>query len=74
MKTVNARDLQKKIKECVDISQKDQFVITRRGEPAAGNWRGNRCYRWSCVVLATISRKAYNVSKTHYGNFSLIFS
>jgi len=36
MKTVNARDLQKKIKECVDISQKDQVVITRRGEPAAG--------------------------------------
>jgi prevent-host-death family protein len=35
MKTVNARDLQKKIKECVDISQQDQVVITRRGKPAA---------------------------------------
>jgi prevent-host-death family protein len=35
MKTVNARDLQKKIKECVDMSQHDQLVITRRGKPAA---------------------------------------
>src|SRR5919106_3984100 len=35
MKTVNARDLQKKIKECVDLSQEDQVVITRRGKPAA---------------------------------------
>ena len=35
MKTVNARDLQKKIKECVDMSQQDQVVITRRGKPAA---------------------------------------
>jgi hypothetical protein len=34
MKTVNARDLQKKIKECVDMSQQDQLVITRRGKPA----------------------------------------
>jgi PHD/YefM family antitoxin component YafN of YafNO toxin-antitoxin module len=35
MKTVNARDLQKKNKECVDISQQDQLVITRRGKPGA---------------------------------------
>jgi hypothetical protein len=35
MKTVNARDLQKKIKECVDMSQQDQLVITRRDKPAA---------------------------------------
>jgi prevent-host-death family protein len=35
MKTVNARDLQKKIKECVDMSQQDQVVITRHGKPAA---------------------------------------
>jgi prevent-host-death family protein len=35
MKTVNARDLQKKIKECVDLSQRDQVVITRRGKPTA---------------------------------------
>jgi prevent-host-death family protein len=35
MKTVNDRDLQKKVKECVDMSQQDQVVITRRGKPAA---------------------------------------
>ena len=35
MKTVNARDLQKKIKECVDLSQQDKVVITRHGRPAA---------------------------------------
>jgi prevent-host-death family protein len=32
---VNARDLQKKIKRCVAMSQRDQVVITRRGKPAA---------------------------------------
>jgi len=35
MKAVNARDLQKRIKECVDMSQQDQVVITRSGKPAA---------------------------------------
>lgn len=35
MKTVTARELQKKIKECVDISQEDRVVVTRRGKPAA---------------------------------------
>ena len=29
MKTVNARDSQKRIKECVDTSQQDKVVITR---------------------------------------------
>ena len=35
MKTVTARDLQKKVKECVDWSQEDRIVITRHGKPAA---------------------------------------
>ena len=35
MKTVTARDLQKKVKECVDASQKEKVVVTRRGQPAA---------------------------------------
>lgn len=35
MKTVAVRDLQKKIRECVDLAQKEQIVITRRGRPAA---------------------------------------
>ncbi len=35
MKTVTARDLQKKVKECMDLSQEEQVVITRHGKPAA---------------------------------------
>ena len=35
MKTVTARDLQKKVKECVDAAQNDRVVVTRRGRPAA---------------------------------------
>jgi prevent-host-death family protein len=35
VKTVAVRDLQKKIRECVDLAQKEQIVITRRGRPAA---------------------------------------
>ncbi len=35
MKTISVRDLQKKIKECIDEAQTDRVVITRRGKPAA---------------------------------------
>jgi prevent-host-death family protein len=35
MTTVTVRDLQKRVKECVDDAQKDRVVITRRGKPAA---------------------------------------
>jgi len=54
MKTVNARDLQKKIKECVDMSQQDQVVITRRGKPAAV-MVGVEGKDWEDVVLQTSS-------------------
>ena len=54
MKTVNARDLQKKIKECVDMSQQDQLVITRRGKPAAV-MVGVEGKDWEDVVLLTSS-------------------
>ncbi len=54
MKTVNARDLQKKIKECVDMSQQDQLVITRRGKPAAV-MVGVQGKDWEDVVLQTSS-------------------
>ncbi len=54
MKTVNARDLQKRIKECVDISQQDQVVITRRGKPAA-ILLGVEGKDWTDVVLQTSS-------------------
>jgi prevent-host-death family protein len=35
MKTVSARELQRKIKKCVDLSQEDRVVITRHGRPSA---------------------------------------
>jgi len=35
MKTVSVRDLQKRLRECVDAAQEDRIVITRRGKPAA---------------------------------------
>jgi prevent-host-death family protein len=35
MKSVTARDLQKKVKECVDLSQTEKVVVTRHGKPAA---------------------------------------
>jgi len=35
MKTVNVRNLQRKISECVDIAQKERVVVTRHGRPAA---------------------------------------
>lgn len=35
MKTVNVRNLQKKVSECVDLSQKEAVVVTRHGDPAA---------------------------------------
>jgi prevent-host-death family protein len=54
VKTVNARDLQKKIKECVDMSQQDQVVITRHGKPAAV-MVGVEGKDWEDVVLQTSS-------------------
>ena len=35
MKSVAVRDLQRKVKECVDLAQRGRVVITRRGKPAA---------------------------------------
>jgi len=54
MKTVNARDLQKKIKQCVDVSQQDRVVITRRGKPAAV-MVGVEGKDWKEVALQTSS-------------------
>ena len=54
MKTVNARDLQKKIKQCMDVSQQDRVVITRRGKPAAV-MVGVEGKDWEEVALQTSS-------------------
>ena len=35
MKTIGVRELQKRIKECVDTSQAESVVITRNGKPAS---------------------------------------
>ena len=35
MKTVKARDLQKKVRECLDAAQRDRIVVTRHGKPSA---------------------------------------
>jgi prevent-host-death family protein len=35
MKSIRVRDLQKKVKECVDDAQVDPIIIARRGRPAA---------------------------------------
>ena len=35
MKTISVRDLQKKIRESMEESQKDRLVVTRNGKPAA---------------------------------------
>lgn len=55
MKTVNVRDLQKKVKECVDMSQQERVVITRRGKPAAILF-GVEGKDWDDVVFQTSSR------------------
>ena len=50
MKTVTARDLQKKVKECVDASQSERVVVSRRGQPAAVFF-GIEGSDWEDVVL-----------------------
>lgn len=52
MKTVTVRDLQKKLKECVDDAQEDRVVITRHGKPAAV-LVGVEGEDWEAVVLQT---------------------
>jgi len=52
MKTVTVRDLQKRVKQCVDDAQRDRVVVTRHGKPAAVlvGVEGND---WDTVVLQT---------------------
>ncbi len=52
MRSVTVRDLQKKIKECIDIAQKDRIVITRRGKPSAVIV-GVEGHDWENVILET---------------------
>jgi prevent-host-death family protein len=52
MKTISVRDLQKKVRECVDAAQWDRVVITRRGKPTAV-LVGVEGADWETVVLET---------------------
>jgi len=52
MKTVTVRDLQKSVRECVDIAQEDRVIITRHGKPAAV-LVGVEGEEWESVVLQT---------------------
>jgi len=52
MKTVSVRDLQKRVKECVDDAQEDRIVITRHGKPAAV-LVGVEGSDWESLVLQT---------------------
>ncbi len=52
MKTVTVRDLQRKIKECIDEAQRDRVIITRRGKPVAV-LVGVEGDDWETVILET---------------------
>jgi prevent-host-death family protein len=52
MKTVTVRDLQKSVRECVDMAQDDRVVITRHGRPAAV-LVGIEGEEWEHVILQT---------------------
>lgn len=52
MKTVTVRDLQKKVKECVDGAQSDRVIVTRHGRPAA-ILVGVEGDEWEDVLLQT---------------------
>jgi prevent-host-death family protein len=52
VKTVTVRDLQKKMKECVDGAQEDRVIITRHGRPAAV-LVGVEGDEWEDVLLQT---------------------
>jgi prevent-host-death family protein len=52
MKSITARDLQKKVKECVDLSQTERVIVTRHGKPAAV-LVGVEGKDWEDIVLET---------------------
>jgi antitoxin (DNA-binding transcriptional repressor) of toxin-antitoxin stability system len=50
VRTVTVRDLQKKVKECIDLAQVERVVIARRGRSAA-LLMGVEGEDWETVVL-----------------------
>lgn len=52
MKTINVRDLQKKVRQTLAAAQKDRVVVTRHGKPVA-LVTGVDGYDWEDVYWAT---------------------
>ncbi len=52
MKTINVRDLQKQVRHCLTVSQKEQVIVTRHGKPVAVV-TGVEKYDWEDLLLAT---------------------
>jgi prevent-host-death family protein len=52
MKAINVRDLQKKIRSCMNVAQKERVVVTRHGKPLAVV-TGVEGYDWEDVSWAT---------------------
>ena len=50
MKTVTVRDLQKRVKACVDDAQRDRVIVTRHVGGRAGRVQGED---WDAVVVQT---------------------
>lgn len=50
MKSVNVRDLQKKIRRCIELSQRERVVVTRHGRPVA-LVTGVDGYDWEDLIL-----------------------
>ncbi len=54
MRTINVRDLQKKVRQWISASQKDYVVVTRHGKPVA-MVTGVEGYDWEDLSWATNS-------------------
>jgi prevent-host-death family protein len=52
VKTISVRDLQQKIRECVEAAQRERVVVTRHGAPAA-ILIGIEGFDWEQVMLQT---------------------
>lgn len=52
MKTINVRDLQQKIRKCLEVAQKERVVVTRHGKPVA-LVTGVEGYDWEDLYWST---------------------
>lgn len=52
MKTINVRDLQKKVRRTLEVAQKERVVVTRHGKPIA-LVTGVTGYDWEDLYWAT---------------------